>query len=367
MPAIVRMEVKCSHISVGALHYADRSSTEPPCVVIGEAHFAFKLGLNEIGPALKIHIEKEEVGTIEACLSAPSQFIALTLTKKGCRDLLKKSKGKFRAGGKTLEEAYTVDSQHEPWRRIFISMKTVPEDLQSNLLKTYKNKVIMMTMDQSTELLRRCYYHPRIAFLTDLHEIEVDIAQKKVTNPHITSYTWSQEEVFTIKKITSFIYYFKVLKGTKKSLKGKMNQIKNKSIKYNDFISEIFWSHEMFTEQMEGYGKKLKCDSSDCKEVTVLKCASCGERRYCSVGCQETDFTSGHSDICQELKARKEQERMSMDKRVEEVYVNPEGVTFTYFMDKLDQRANHEFRQILHSHLGRKKEEPEISIFVVQL
>ena len=98
-----------------------------------------------------------------------------------------------------------------------------------------------------------------------------------------------------------------------------------------------------------------------------MKCASCGERRYCSVGCQETDFTSGHSDICQELKARKEQERMSMDKRVEEVYVNPEGVTFTYFMDKLDQRANHEFRQILHSHLGRKKEEPEISIFVVQL
>ena len=41
-----------------------------------------------------------------------------------------------------------------------------------------------------------------------------------------------------------------------------------------------------------------------------------------------------------------------MDNQVMEVYVNPEGITYSKFMDMLEKRGNHLVRQALKSGLG---------------
>ena len=349
------MEVRCTHASVGVLHCGDRQS--PDCrlvnVTITGAYVVLKLEKNELGPDLPVLIKKEDIGKIEACLAAPSPFLAFTLTKKGCGKLLKVARGKYQARGVSLDKVYHVDSQKQSMRRIFIFTNSVSAELQRCLQESYEAQLVMMTMDKSTQLLRRCYYHSSINYVGDLHEIEVEVAKKRVSPLTTSRHSWSKAEVSEIKKITSYIYYFKVLKGTRKSLQDKMTDMRSGSSKYGEFLAEIHWLHNMFTDQIQDYGKKLRCGSQTCQKWTaVQKCASCEERRYCAVACQEKDANDGHLKICQELKKRREQKKVDMDKQVMEVYVNPEGMTYSRFMDLLEKRGNHLVRRALKSGLG---------------
>ena len=148
-----------------------------------------------------------------------------------------------------------------------------------------------------------------------------------------------------LRRISSYVIYFRDGGRTKEDFEATLRQVDLNGLE--EMLRGLHWRYEMVEEEL--CLVKQRC--AVCFAPGFLKCQECQARRYCGQACQERDLQEGHLDSCQETARVRRVRAAVMDRVVEAMFEVGEGITFSYFYDRIVKLANSLVRKVMKRHM----------------